>query len=39
VRVNFGHGEKESLWSIVAMNCLMGEAFAEFMYVSFHILT
>jgi hypothetical protein len=30
VRVKFGHREKESLWSMVCMNCLVWEAFAEF---------
>jgi len=38
VKVKFGHRERDSLWGMVGMNCLVWEVFVEFMYVAFHIL-
>jgi hypothetical protein len=38
VRVKFGHRERDSLWGMVGINCLVWEAFVEFMYVAIHIL-
>jgi len=37
VRMNFGQRGRESLWTIVGVNSLVWDAFAEFIYVAFQI--
>jgi len=38
VRGNVGQRERDSLWRMVGIKCLVWEVFVELIYVAFHIL-